>query len=51
MWKKLVQATAITSALYLVMGMSKPPIASSSAVRVQIAENFQHSFSTLNIQP
>ena len=30
MWKKLIQATAITSALYLVMGMSNPPLGGSA---------------------
>jgi len=50
MWKKLMQATAITSALYLVMGMSKPP-ADRLAIQSQILENSQQSFNAFNKRP
>jgi hypothetical protein len=30
MWKKLIQAAAITSVLYLLVGMSKSPLAQPS---------------------
>ncbi|MBW4657720.1 MAG: hypothetical protein KME15_03530 [Drouetiella hepatica Uher 2000/2452] len=50
MWQKLIQATAITSALYLVMGMSKPPMGGST-VQFQLSENLQHSLNTFNAKP
>jgi hypothetical protein len=48
MWKKLIQAAAITSALYLVMGMSKPSIDHPA---IQLSENSQSFFNALNMQP
>ncbi len=50
MWKKLIQAAAITSALYLVMGMSKPPMGGAVA-QFQLSENLQHSFNTFKVRP
>ena len=50
MWKKLIQATAITSALYLVMGMGKPST-ERQAIQSQILEMSQQPFKAFNKHP